>query len=95
MSSYVSQREDMLERVRSCDLAGRGVQAIVLFGSRAKGTHTANSDWDLAFLVDDPKVDHIIPLQSYWPENPFRDCDNVDACVLNQTYLTAHRGDFG
>ncbi len=95
MLTTFSNRQEIIDLVWACDLMRHGIQSIVLFGSRAKGTHTTDSDWDLAFLVDDPSVEYVVSLHDYWPGNPFQDYDNVDACVLTPTYLKAHMYDFG
>ncbi len=60
-----------------------------------KGTSTPDSDWDVAFLVDLAEVKHVTSHQCYWPENPFRNYRNVNACVLTPSYLKTDMYDFG
>ncbi len=90
-----SNRQEIIDLARSSDLVRHRVQAVVLFGSRAKGTAAPDSDWDLAFLVDHPEVKHVTSLQNYWPDNPFRNHRDVNACVLSVTYLKTHMYNFG
>ncbi len=91
----LSSRQEILDLAQSQDLASRGIQAIVLFGSRAKGTHRDDSDWDLAFLVDRPGLTRVEPLHSYWQDNPFQEYEDVDGCVLSVPYFQDHMYHFG
>ncbi|MCY4305909.1 MAG: nucleotidyltransferase domain-containing protein [Aestuariivita sp.] len=95
MLSTIKNRQEIIDCAQSSDLAAYRVQSIVLFGSRAKGTHKADSDWDLAFLVDNPDVDGVTSLREYWANNPFRNYEDVNACVLPSSYFEAHMYDFG
>ena len=55
MGSEVAAEEQMLERIRTAAektlVAWPEAEAAVLFGSRARGDHSADSDWDVAFIT--------------------------------------------
>ena len=58
--------QDLLDRIK-LDISTKDPQAeAYLFGSRARGDHRPDSDWDILILIDEDKVTMDI-------ENKFRD----------------------
>ena len=49
---YHMDMPERLDRVRRLASASPGLRLLVLYGSRARGTAHARSDWDLGFLAD-------------------------------------------
>ena len=44
--------EQAVERLRSVAAQYRGLQLLMLYGSRARGEEHARSDWDIGYLAD-------------------------------------------
>ena len=71
------------------------VQAIVLFGSRAKGTARPDSDWDIAVIVDDPALTELRHSQVTPVPPPFDRYENLDVLMLTPTMIHADRLSYG
>ena len=71
------------------------VHAILLFGSRAKGTARPDSDWDIAVVVDDPKMKHVIQSKRTPPPAPFDGYTNLDVLTLTPDIIVQDRCAFG
>jgi len=67
-----------------------GVRLAILFGSRAKGEAGSESDWDLAFLIDEEKQKIDRPLLASLKKNLIKDLSNhlktsqIDLVILNR-----------
>lgn len=53
-----SELSKFTKNVRVWAAATPEVRSVILFGSRAKGNFTANSDWDICILVEDANPTH-------------------------------------
>ena len=71
------------------------VQAIVLFGSRAKGTARPDSDWDIAVIVDDPALTELRHSQVTPVPPPFDRYENLDVLTLTPAMIQADRLCYG
>ena len=71
------------------------VHAILLFGSRARGTARPDSDWDIAVVVDDPKMKHVIQSKRTPPPAPFDGYTNLDVLTLTPDIIVQDRCAFG
>ncbi len=71
------------------------VRAILLFGSQANGTAHLDSDWDIAVIVDDPTMDHVIHYKRAMSPSPFAGYDNLDVLTLTPAILARDRRAFG
>ncbi len=71
------------------------VRAILLFGSQANGTAHLDSDWDIAVIVDDPTMDHVIHYKRAMSPSPFDGYDNLDVLTLTPAILARDRRAFG
>ena len=68
-------------------------QAAVLYGSRARGDHRPDSDWDIAVILDgDAPVQSTL---SFPQGNRFRRIDNLDAWVVGSETVIAEAGHLG
>lgn len=93
-------------RRRILDAAGDRVLAIVLHGSRAKGTARARSDWDVAVVLRDPVEDWIaesLRLSALFYDCPFAvdlqvfgaaEIDEDSAVPGTLAYTLARRGEW-
>ena len=88
----------------SCSLAhARGAppdlqsfrDAFAYSGSRARGTARPDSDWDIAIVVDDPAIDHVIHSKHTPPPAPFEGYTNLDILTLTPTIIAQDRCAFG
>ena len=61
-----------------------GIEAVVLFGSRARGTARATSDWDIAILS------HASPENEHAAKRLFGDLERVESIVMNPESIEAH-----
>ena len=61
-----------------------GVEAVVLFGSRARGTARATSDWDVAILS------HASPDDERAARRVFDDLERVHPIVMKPESIEAH-----
>ena len=73
------------------------VKAAVLFGSRARGTHRPDSDWDVALILDGDKPERARPaLGPRFPRAaPLARIGRVDAWALTERYLRRRSVDLG
>jgi len=71
------------------------VRSILLFGSRANGTARPDSDWDIAVIVEDPAIDHVIQYKHAPPPAPFEGYTNLDVLTLTPAILAQDRHAFG
>ena len=71
------------------------VRAILLFGSRARGMPRPDSNWDIAVIVDDPAIDHVIQHKHSQPPSLFDGYDNLDVLTLTPTIIAQDRRAFG
>ena len=71
------------------------VQAIVLFGSRAKGTARPDSDWDIAVIVDDPDLIELCHNKGTPAPPPFDCYENLDVLTLTPEMIHADRLSYG
>ena len=71
------------------------VQAIVLFGSRAKGTARPDSDWDIAVIVDDPQLTTLRHNKVTPAPPPFDRYENLDVLTLTPAMIHADRLSYG
>ncbi|MCY4306080.1 MAG: nucleotidyltransferase domain-containing protein, partial [Aestuariivita sp.] len=71
------------------------VHAILLFGSRARGAARPDSDWDIAVVVDDPKIERIIHSKVTPPPAPFEGYTNLDVLTLTPDIIAQDRCAFG
>ena len=71
------------------------VQAIVLFGSRAKGTARPDSDWDIAVIVDDPALTELRHNKVTPAPPPFDRYENLDVLTLTPAMIDADRLSYG
>ena len=71
------------------------VQAIVLFGSRAKGTARPDSDWDIAVIVDDPQLTTLRHNKVTPAPPPFDRYENLDVLMLTPAMIHADRLSYG
>ena len=71
------------------------VRAILLFGSQARGTAHPDSDWDIAVIVDDPTIDHVIHYKREKSPAPFDGYDNLDVLTLTPAIIAQDRCAFG
>ena len=60
------------------------VSAVLLFGSRARGDHRPDSDWDLAFVTCGERVSRRAPAGWRRPDGFRVDCVQVPAAVLRR-----------
>ena len=72
-------------------------KAAVLFGSRARGDHHPNSDWDLAFVTEGDGGLRLISGMSETAETAaaFRDIINVDLWTMGEDTIAARAGELG
>lgn len=49
------EKDELLQRVKTAVQALAPTAEIILYGSRAKGTASADSDWDFLILLPSPK----------------------------------------
>ena len=70
-------------------------KAAVLFGSRARGDHRPDSDWDVAVIIDDET--RILPLsETLFPRaGPIARLHNVDSWVVSQKDMHDRLGELG
>ena len=61
-----------------------GIEAVVLYGSRARGTARAASDWDVAILS------HAAPEQEKAATRLFHELDRVNSIVMKPESIEAH-----
>ena len=61
-----------------------GIEAVVLYGSRARGTARAASDWDVAILS------HAAPEQEKAATRLFHEFDRVNSIVMKPESIEAH-----
>ena len=61
-----------------------GVEAVVLYGSRARGTARATSDWDIAILS------HASPENEQAARRLFGELERVESIVMNPESIEAH-----
>ncbi len=61
MEEMISQ-EELLKRVKSAVQALEPKAEVILYGSRARGTARADSDWDFLILLPEP-VDRILEME--------------------------------
>ena len=54
-------REELLKRVKSAVIELEPEAEVILYGSRAKGTAQADSDWDFLILLPEP-VDRVLEM---------------------------------
>ncbi len=72
-------------------------KAAVLFGSRARGTHRPDSDWDVASVLEGDEPERARPIEaSRFPQaDRLMDIDRMDAWAVNGGYLRDHAMDLG
>ena len=61
-----------------------GIEAVVLFGSRARGSARATSDWDIAILS------HASPENEHAAKRLFGDLERVESIVMNPESIETH-----
>ena len=61
-----------------------GIEAVVLYGSRARGTARATSDWDIAILS------HASPENEQAARRLFGDLERVESIVMNPESIEEH-----
>ena len=61
-----------------------GIEAVVLYGSRARGTARATSDWDIAILS------HASPENEQAARRLFGELERVESIVMNPESIEAH-----
>ena len=71
------------------------VQAIVLFGSRAKGTVRPDSDWDIAVIVDNPDLTELRHNKVTPAPPPFDRYENLDVLTLTPAMIHEDRLSYG
>ena len=74
-----------------------GAKAAVLFGSRARGTHQEDSDWDVAFVLEGEEPKYARPAGTHrFPQAKGLDeLDRVDAWAVGSKYLLDRAADLG
>ena len=76
------------ERLRRTTVEAVGsipaIVAVVLYGSRARGTARATSDWDIAILS------HAPPENEHAAKRLFGDLERVESIVMNPESIEAH-----
>ncbi|MCY4306427.1 MAG: nucleotidyltransferase domain-containing protein [Aestuariivita sp.] len=85
--SLIDSRQELTALCEQAFREWTRVNAILLFGSRANGTSGPESDWDIAVIMDDPKITEIIH-NKYTPiPPPFAGYSNLDVLTLTPTLL--------
>lgn len=79
------QNPNLAELVELCRNKLSAVQ-VWLFGSRARGDHTDNSDWDIMAIIDDDADDNLL--------NPLAAWDLKSEIDLKSDLLVAKNEDF-
>ena len=85
---YLSMKVATHERIRrtAAEAVGSipGIEAVVLYGSRARGTARATSDWDIAILS------HASPDDEQAAKRLFGELERVHPVVMNPESIEAH-----
>ena len=85
---HVSMKSATQERLRrtAVEAVGSipGIEAVVLYGSRARGTARATSDWDIAILS------HASPENEQAARGLFGELERVHPIVMNPESIEAH-----
>ncbi|MCY4303430.1 MAG: nucleotidyltransferase domain-containing protein [Aestuariivita sp.] len=93
--SLITSRQHLTSICQQAYETWPDVHAILLFGSRAKGTARPDSDWDIAVVVDDPKMKHVIQSKRTPPPAPFDGFTNLDVLTLTPEIIVQDRCAFG
>lgn len=59
MNSLIEELIDTLKRIESIALGNFGIDALYLYGSRARGADRPDSDWDIGVLFSDYLADPV------------------------------------
>ena len=93
--SLITSRQQLTTLCERAYQTWPDVRAILLFGSQAKGTARPDSDWDIAVIVDDPTIDHVIHYKREKSPAPFDGYDNLDVLTLTPAIIAQDRRAFG
>ena len=87
MSAAITERE-LVAACRETLARWPQARAAVLFGSRARGTQSQDSDWDVAFVLEGGELRHPRPARSVFPQSQMPvDLDRVDVWALSEDDL--------
>ncbi|MCY4287244.1 MAG: nucleotidyltransferase domain-containing protein [Aestuariivita sp.] len=93
--SLITSRQQLTTLCERAYQTWPDVRAILLFGSQAKGTAHPDSDWDIAVIVEDPTIDHVIHYKREKSPSPFDGYDNLDVLTLTPAIIAQDRHAFG
>ncbi|MCY4304124.1 MAG: nucleotidyltransferase domain-containing protein [Aestuariivita sp.] len=93
--ALITSRQQLITLCERAYQTWPDVRAILLFGSQAKGTAHPGSDWDIAVVVDDPAIDHVIKYKREKSPAPFDGYDNLDVLTLTPALIAQDRCAFG
>ncbi|MCY4345623.1 MAG: nucleotidyltransferase domain-containing protein, partial [Aestuariivita sp.] len=89
--SLITSRQQLTTLCERAYQTWPDVRAILLFGSQAKGTAHPDSDWDIAVIVEDPTIDHVIHYKREKSPSPFDGYDNLDVLTLTPAIIAQDR----
>ncbi len=93
--AHITSRQQLTTLCERAVRTWPDVRAILLFGSRAKGTARPDSDWDIAVVVEDPAIDRVIHYKRDRSPPPFDAYTNLDVLTLTPALLARDRYAFG